>query len=195
MRPRAARDHLWFWKASTVSIDEACRILGFSPAERIQDVARWHQRWLSLLEPENRARTAEVLKAALTGGPRYDVEYRVIHPGGDVRVIHIRGEVMWDEAGRPKRMFGMMQDITEIRQAERALRGSEARFRTILEHAADAFLLLDERLHLVDVNRQACDSLGYSRDELLGMHVRGFDVSLDAAAIARLADKCARARR
>jgi two-component system, cell cycle sensor histidine kinase and response regulator CckA len=167
--------------------DEACRIFGFSPEERILDVSQWHQRWLSLLDPEDRVRTAEAASAALGGGPRYDIEYRVVQPGGQVRIIHSRGEVIWDDAGRPKRMFGMMQDITELRQAELALRVSEARFRTIVEHAADAFLLLDERLRVVDVNRQACDSLGYSRDELLGMHVHGFDVSLDAAAIDGLA--------
>jgi two-component system cell cycle sensor histidine kinase/response regulator CckA len=186
--------HVGYWDRDLDSgqmtlSDEACRIFGFSPDERILDVSQWHQRWLSLLDPQDRVKTAEAASAALAGGPRYDIEYRVIHPGGDVRIIHSRGEVIWDDAGRPKRMFGMMQDITELRQAELALRASEARFRTIVEHAADAFLLLDERLQVVDVNRQACDSLGYSRDELLGMHVRGFDVSLDAAAMERLAEK------
>jgi PAS domain S-box-containing protein len=186
--------HVGYWDRDLDSgkmtlSDEACRIFGFSPDERIQDVDQWHQRWLSLLDPQDRVRTAEAAKAALDGGPRYDIEYRVVHPGGDVRVIHSRGEVIWDEAGRPKRMFGMMQDVTELRQTELALRVSEARFRTIVEYAADAFLLLDEQLRLVDVNRQACDSLGYRRDELLGMHVRAFDVSLDAAAIEQLAEK------
>jgi PAS domain S-box-containing protein len=86
-------------------------------------------------------------------------------------------------------MFGMMQDITELRQAELALRVSEARFRTIVEHAADALMLLDDRMALVDVNRQACESLGYSREELLGMHPGDFDVNLDAGAIQQLADR------
>ena len=39
---------------------------------------------------------------------------------------------------------------------------------------------------ILDVNRQACDSLGYSREELIGMHPRDFDVGLDEAAIERL---------
>jgi two-component system, cell cycle sensor histidine kinase and response regulator CckA len=186
--------HVGYWDRDLDSghmtlSDEACRIFGFPPRERTVDLEKWHERWLALLDPQDRATTAEAAAAALAGGPRYDVEYRVLRADGDVRIIHSRGEVTWGEDGRPKRMFGMMQDITELRQAELALRVSEARFRTIVEHAADALMLFDDRMTLVDVNRQACDSLGYSRDELLGMHPGDFDVNLDATAMRRLADR------
>jgi PAS domain S-box-containing protein len=86
-------------------------------------------------------------------------------------------------------MFGMMQDITELRRAEDELRASEARFRTFVDHATDAFFLHDEHLTVLDVNRQACESLGYRREELLGMHPRDFDVDLDEAAMKRLAQR------
>ena len=69
------------------------------------------------------------------------------------------------------------------------LRASEARFRTFVDHARDAFFLLDEKLTIVDVNRQACESLGWSREELIGMHPRDFDAALDEASIARLAER------
>jgi PAS domain S-box-containing protein len=75
------------------------------------------------------------------------------------------------------------------RRAEDALRASEARFRTFVDHATDAFLLLDEQLLVVDVNRQACESLGWSREELIGMHPREFDVGLDEPSIRRLAQR------
>ena len=95
------------------------------------------------------------------------------------------------KAGKPLRQFGVLQDITELRLAERELRASEARFRTFVDHAMDAFFLLDDRLTVVDVNRQACDSLGYSREELVGMHPRDFDVGLDEASIKRLRQRIA----
>ena len=75
------------------------------------------------------------------------------------------------------------------RRAEDELRASEARFRTFVDHATDAFLLLDEQLLVVDVNRQACESLGWSREELIGMHPREFDVGLDEPSIRRLAQR------
>ena len=162
--------------------DELCRIFGVQPA----DVPEWHQRWLKLIHPEDRPRVAEAAAAALRGGPRYDVEYRVVRPDGAERVVHSRGDVTSDDAGKPLRQFGVLQDITELRRAERELRASEARFRTFVDYAMDAFFLLDDRLTVVDVNRQACDSLGYSREELVGMHPRDFDVGLDEVSIKRL---------
>ncbi len=162
--------------------DELCRIFGVQPA----DIPEWHQRWLHLIHPEDRSRVAESAAAALRRGPRYDVEYRVVRPDGTVRVVHSRGDVTWDDAGRPMRQFGVLQDITELRRAERELRASEARFRIFVDHAMDAFFLLDDRLSVIDVNRQACDSLGYSREELVGMQPRDFDVGLDEASMTRL---------
>jgi PAS domain S-box-containing protein len=110
-------------------------------------------------------------------------------------VVHSQGDVTWDETGRPLRQFGVLQDITELRQAERELRASEARFRTFVDHATDAFFLLDDQLTVLDVNGQAADSLGYSRDELIGMHPRIRCRSDEAAAIERIRQRVATGER
>jgi two-component system cell cycle sensor histidine kinase/response regulator CckA len=73
----------------------------------------------------------------------------------------------------------MILDITERKQAEDELRASEARFRTFVDHAADAFFLHDEWGTILDVNRQACESLGYSREELVGMTPDDLNASID----------------
>ncbi len=182
--------HVGWWERDYVSghvslSDEACRIFGVQPL----DLPQWQERWVSLIHPEDREKTAAASDIALGGGPRYDVEYRVVRPDGMVRVVHSQGDVTRDESGRPVRQFGVMQDITELRRAEEELRASEARFRTFVDRATDAFFLLDEQLDVVDVNRQACETLGWSREELIGMHPREFDVGLDEASIARLAQR------
>jgi len=76
-------------------------------------------------------------------------------------------------------------------EAERALRASEARFRTFVDHATDAFFLHDDQMCILDVNSQACESLGRRREELIGLHPRDLDASLDEASIARLAERVA----
>ena len=147
-----------------------------------------------MLKPGTHSKAQAAAAALPCGGPRYDVEYRVVRPDGTERTVHSQGDVTWDESGRPLRQFGVLQDITELRQAERELRASEARFRTFVDHATDAFFLLDEQLLVVDVNRHACESLGWSREELIGMHPREFDAGLDEPSIRRLAQRTASRR-
>jgi len=102
-----------------------------------------------------------------------------------LRIVHSEGDVTWDQAGRPLRQFGVVQDLT-AGQTEQHLRASEARFRTFVDHATDAFFLLDDRSIVIDANRQACAGLGYAREELIGKHRRDFDPSLDDTAVQAL---------
>ena len=69
-----------------------------------------------LIHPEDRRIVIEAVAEALRGGPRYDVEYRVVRPNGEVRIVHSQGDVTKDESGRPRRMFGTVQDITESKR-------------------------------------------------------------------------------
>ncbi len=90
---------------------------------------------------------------------------------------------------RGRRFLCLVRDITERKRAEDELRASEQRFRSVVDHATDGFFLFDEHQAILDVNRQACQSLGYSRDEMIGMHPRDFDAGLDKASIARIGER------
>ena len=116
--------------------DEVCRIFGLQPV----DLPEWHQRWLQLIHPEDRARVGEAAAAAVSrGGPRYDVEYRVVRRDGSERVVHSQGDVTWDASGRPLSQFGVLQDTTELRRAEEELRDSGERFRTLVQFSFDVY--------------------------------------------------------
>ena len=166
--------------------DEVSRIFGVQPV----DLPEWHGRWLDLIHPEDRAKVAEAAAAALSpGGPRYDVEYRVVRPDSTLRVIHSQGDVTWDISGRALRQFGVLHDITELKQTERELRASEARFRTLVDHASDAFFLYNEDATVIDVNRQACESLGYRRDELIGRTAFDYGPDLTPELLLRIRER------
>jgi diguanylate cyclase (GGDEF)-like protein/PAS domain S-box-containing protein len=62
--------------------------------------------------------------------------------------------------------------------AESALRESEAHFRALVEQATDSFYVHDADGRLLDVNQHACRSLGYAREELLGMSLMDIDIDL-----------------
>ena len=95
---------------------------------------------------------------------------------------------IFDTQGQPIFFDGFIEDISERKQAEEQIRDSEVRFRTLVDHAADAFFLHDndERGTILDVNHQACDSLGYNREELIGMTPYDYDAGLGPASIEQL---------
>jgi PAS domain S-box-containing protein len=59
----------------------------------------------------------------------------------------------------------------EQARAQEELQRSEARYRALIEQAADAILIADAAGHLIDANRKACDLTGYTRDELLQLGI------------------------
>ena len=79
--------------------------------------------WLDLLHPEDREMVATHFAGALAGKHVYDLEYRILRRG-EVRWVRSKGRVIGPE-GRPERMFAIMEDITDRKQAEAALRQNE----------------------------------------------------------------------
>ncbi len=138
------------------------------------DLLGW--RWLETLHPDDRGPTRQLWADSVAGRHPYDVEYRVRRRDGEYRWFKTRGVPIRDGEGRTVRWFGSCTDITDLRQTEEALRASERRFRTFVDHAADAFFLHEAgTARVLDVNRRACESLGYTRDELIGMNAFDFD--------------------
>jgi PAS domain S-box-containing protein len=147
-----------------------------------------YQGWKKLVHPDDWPAVKLAIKRAHDSGD-IDAEYRVIHKDGRVHWLRAKGRMFFDSQAQPERMVGFMIDVTDRRQAEEELRASEARVRTFVDRATDAFFLMDEQIRVVDVNRQACDSLGWSREELIGMYPGEFDVALDEPSIQRLAQR------
>jgi two-component system cell cycle sensor histidine kinase/response regulator CckA len=183
-----------FVSGRVASSQEARRIAGeVCPTEDgTDDWAMWADRWPLHVHPDDRARVVPAAEAALSGGPRFDQECRILRPSGEVRVVHVETDATVGDDGRPRRIFSVIRDITDLRRAEDDLRASEARFRTFVDHATDAFFLQDESGTILDVNLQACQSLGYTREELIGMRPSVLDAGFDAGAVSQLTERLTR---
>src|SRR5262249_13519309 len=137
------------------------------------------------VHPDDREEADEHERQARRGGAT-SWEFLVGPPAGSARWLRSRAFPILDENGDLVKLAGLAEDVTERKRAEQALRDSEQRFRTFVDHATDAFFLQDDRGVILDVNRQACQSLGTYRDELVGQTPFAFDPDFSPALRDRL---------
>ncbi len=172
---------LWDWDLNTNDVnfsEEWKSQLGYHGDE----ITNKNYEWESRVHPDDLpAAMANIQNAIERRTPEYRSEFRLRHKDGSWRWILSRGAVIDDARGKPARMLGVHIDITDRKRAEEALQASESRYRSFVDHATDALFLQDHTGRVVDVNQQACVSLGYQREELIGMLPSDFDPDADAA--------------
>ncbi|HKQ71042.1 MAG TPA: PAS domain-containing protein [Polyangiaceae bacterium] len=102
--------------------DETYRIFGYEPRaiEVTQAV------FFDAVHPLDREAMRAVSRAGVASGEPFEKEYRLVRPDGTVRVIHAWTRFERDGAGKPMRMIGTCQDITERRQTEQEIRLARA---------------------------------------------------------------------
>jgi len=77
-----------------------------------------YESWIKLVHPDDRARVAELVGRSVASGEAVDYEYRLVRPSGEVRIIAGRNRALGVPAGRPERLLGTSQDVTEQRAME-----------------------------------------------------------------------------
>jgi PAS domain S-box-containing protein len=125
---RLAQVGSWEWDPEADIVtwsEELYRLAGRdpnSPAVKYRDHAQ-------LYTPESWRRLQVVVEAALHSGTGYEIDIEMVPRYGGNRWIKARGEAVRDANGRITKLRGTVQDITERKEAEQALRDSEERFR------------------------------------------------------------------
>jgi PAS domain S-box-containing protein len=152
---RLARLGHWEWdiRAGTLAwSDEVYRIFGVGPGA----FGNTYEAFLERVRPEDRPRVEHAVAQALERRRPYGIDHGIVLPDGRVRTVHEQAETTFDEAGKPIRMLGTVQDVTERAQAEAA----RARMAAILEETPDFVSTADVQQGLEFINRAGRRMLG-----------------------------------
>jgi len=140
----------------------AKKMFGYTNAEIL---GRAGTEWIA---PEDRE---QVMSNILSGNEKL-YEVNALRKDGTIFPCEIQGKMI-EYQGRSFRVTAL-QDITERKQAEETLR----LMKYGVDHANDGIFWLNSKGHLIHVNNSACNTLGYSREELLSMHIAQVDTKI-----------------
>jgi len=171
----AAKLGLWEWDPQT----DTCyynrywgEMLGFSPEE----VKPHRESFEELIHPDDQAIVWQTLQKHLAGETSYfEAEIRLRTKSGGYKWVYDQGRMVGqDEQGRPQKVVGIHMDIHERKQAERALRESEALFRSLFEESPLAILFCSADGFIRQANHKARVLLGSDQQELIGERLDDF---------------------
>jgi len=120
------------------------------------------------VHPADRERVEHASREAFEGNAPYDITHRIARSDGSVRWVHESAIVERDEANRPIRMIGTVQDITEQHLATEALQEREAELRLLADAMPQIVWITRPDGHTVYFNDQWMDYTGLTLEESLG---------------------------
>ncbi len=143
-------------------------ITGYTEKDFLAGKPRWDQ----VIHPDDLREIQESLDEIRTSPHKStEREYRIVRRYGGVRWIHEHVQNICDDAGRPAFVQGALYDISDRKNAEEALRESEATARALINAPTDSVLLLDPEGKILELNETAALRLGKRKDELIGVVV------------------------
>ena len=145
-----------------------CDLLGYEPEElRRMTVA-------DITHPDDRAETTNALPRLVTGElQRYAAEKRYVRKDGGLVWGQVGASPVRNSSGKVTALMAQVVDVTGRREADAAVRESEALFRAAFEGAAIGMLMTNQSGAIVQANEALCELLGYQPSELRGMDVVG----------------------
>src|SRR3984893_11972230 len=144
--------------------EECYRVLSFDPQDGFPRPEDFFQR----LHPDDRSGFSELIQTAIREKAEWKADYRILHPDGPVRDIHVVGHPVLSESGDLVEFVGTVIDVTERKQAEEERRRSEIEFRQILDLTPQLVAVYGPNRERLYANHVMLDYLGLSLEEWRG---------------------------
>ena len=169
----ATNDMVWDWDLVSGKIFRAAegvkKVYGFDDNMLIEDIGSWMAR----LHPDDKQNMKNIIDRILQPHDQrnFSIEYRFQQQNGNYVYILDRGYIIRDTSGKPIRMIGAAQDISERKKAELKIADSEVRYRTLFEQNIAGVYQSTTTGKIINCNEAFIKMLGYSsQEELLQMN-------------------------
>jgi PAS domain S-box-containing protein len=148
-------DDIRYWS------EECYRVLSFDPQDGLPRFEEFFQR----IHPDDQPGFRDLIETAIREKAEWEADYRIVHPDGPVRDIHVVGHPVLNTSGHLVEFVGTVIDVTERKRAEEERRRSEMELRLILDLAPQLIVVYGPNRERLYANRTALDFLGISLDE------------------------------
>jgi len=141
--------------------EECYRVLSFDPQDGLPRFEEFFHR----IHPDDQPAFRELIETAVREKAEWEADYRIVHPGGPVRDIHVVGHPVLSTSGDLVEFVGTVIDVTERKKAEEERRRSEMELRQILDLTPQYLGVFESDGSPFYANRASLDYLGMSLDE------------------------------
>jgi diguanylate cyclase (GGDEF)-like protein/PAS domain S-box-containing protein len=126
----------------------------------------------ALTDPHDWPRLRAVMRQAIEEGADYQLEFRVVRPDGSFRQVEATAHASRGDSGKVVALTGTVQDISERRRTEEALRNSAEKLRMFTDNVPAMTVSYDENLHYLFANKRYADFFRISPADIVGRHLR-----------------------
>ena len=137
-----------------------------------KDFSGAYQAWKTAVHPEDQERGNIEIQKAIIGEKKFDTEFRVVLPDGQVKHVRAIAETIKDNESNTVKLIGANWDITDLKVTRLKLEKTEEFFQETFENSATGMALVSLEGTWIKVNNSLSRSLGYTSDELIGKSFR-----------------------
>jgi formate hydrogenlyase transcriptional activator len=141
--------------------EECYRVLSFDPQDGLPRFEQFFQR----IHPDDQPGFRELIQTAIREKAEWQADYRIVHPDGPVRDIHVLGHPVLSTSGHLVEFVGTVIDVTERKRAEEELRRSEMELRQMLDLTPQLVAVFGPNRERLYANRILLDYLGLNLEE------------------------------